>query len=348
MINSILKLLSLIILSALVIACSKDKTTIEPIQFSAEMQSKFGATLDKAMIENNIPGVIVGIWIPSEGSWVKAKGVSNLATNESMKLDNHFRMGSITKTFTGTVVLQLVDKGFINLDSSLAFYLPQYQFPQSDKITIRFLGNHKSGIFSYTDDSLFVAQQNKYNWEITYTADYLVKLALNHPLQFNPGQGYLYSNTNTVLLGLICEKVTGKIISQLFNEMLLAPNDLWNTFWPQTRFIPEPFSHGYANKYPPGEIKDATFFNPSWADAAGILVANIYDLKKWIRQVGTGSLYSPAMQTERLKFEDNYGFALQEIMGWIGHFGATPGFTSAAFLLSRKGCRSCYPYKFKY
>jgi D-alanyl-D-alanine carboxypeptidase len=76
------------------------------------MQSKFEAALDKVMMENNIPGVIVGVWIQNEGSWLKAKGISNLATNEPMKLDNHFRMGSITNDYLDIppVLLQIIHK----------------------------------------------------------------------------------------------------------------------------------------------------------------------------------------------------------------------------------------------
>ncbi len=325
----ILRLLALIIISVLLITCSKDNTTIEP-QFSAEIQSEFEAALDKAVMGNHIPGVIVGVWIQNEGSWVKAKGIANLATNEPMKLDNHFRMGSITKTFTGTLVLQLVDEGLINLDSSLAYYLPQYPFPQADKITVRHLGKMRSGIFSYSDDSTFFTTACAHNWDFQVTADYVVKIALNYPLNFDPGQEYYYSNTNTVLLGLICEKVTNKPISQLLMEKIIAPNKLENTFWPQTRFLPEPFSHGYSKQTSDGEMKDATFFNPSWSDAAGIMVSNIYDLKKWIKLVGTGALYSPAMHSERVNIEDNYGFAIQGYDGWLFHFGAIQGFTTAA------------------
>lgn len=78
---------------------------------------------------------------------------TNLATNALMKLNNHFRMGSITKTFTGTLVLQLADENLINLDSSLAYYLPQYHFQYGNKITVRYLGNMRAGIYSYSDDS---------------------------------------------------------------------------------------------------------------------------------------------------------------------------------------------------
>lgn len=335
--DNVLKLLLPILIGVLFIACSKKETTIEPIQFSADMQSRLEATLDKAMMENNIPGAIVGIWIPGEGSWVKAKGIANLTTDQPMKPENHFRMGSITKTFTGTLVLQLVDEGLIHLDSSLAYYLPQYPFQYADKIKVRLLGNMRAGIYSYTDDSTWNKTMLANNFETQFSADSLVKISLSHTC-IEPGVHYYYCNTNTVLLGLICEKVTGKPIRELFQEKLFIPNGLDHTFWPQTHFLPEPFSHGYTNRSwtGPGELKDATFFNPSWADAAGILVTNIYDLKKWIRLVGTGALYSSAIQAERLKFTDYYGFALMDIYGWLGHFGAIPGYTSGAFYYPAK------------
>ncbi|MFA4922637.1 MAG: serine hydrolase domain-containing protein, partial [Ignavibacteriaceae bacterium] len=129
-------------ISILFISCKEENNpvvTTSEKQFSADMQSKLEAALDKAMLENHIPGVIVGVWIPGEGNWVTAKGLSNIATDEPMKLENHFRMGSVTKTFTGTVVLKLVEQGKSNLDSSLAYYLPQYNFQKADKITVRYL-----------------------------------------------------------------------------------------------------------------------------------------------------------------------------------------------------------------
>jgi len=191
------------------------------------MQSRLEATLDKAMMENNIPGAIVGIWIPGEGSWVKAKGIANLTTDQPMKPENHFRMGSITKTFTGTLVLQLVDEGLIHLDSSLAYYLPQYPFQYADKIKVRLLGNMRAGIYSYTDDSTWNKTMLANNFETQFSADSLVKISLSHTC-IEPGVHYYYCNTNTVLLGLICEKVIGKPIRELFRKNYLFPTD-WIT-----------------------------------------------------------------------------------------------------------------------
>ncbi len=321
-------------ISILFISCKEENNpVVTPTekQFSAEMQSMLEAALDKAMLENHIPGVIVGVWIPGEGSWVKAKGLSNIATDEPMKLENHFRMGSVTKTFTGTVVLKLVEQGKINLDSSLAYYLPQYNFQKADKITVRYLGNMRAGILSYSDDLNWYNSQVACNFEKYFTADSLVKIALSYPTYFEQGSKHYYCNTNTVLLGMICEKVTGKPISQLLKEMIFDPYGLSNTSWPNSRFLPIPFSHGYTNKTSSGQLHDLTFMDPSWADAAGILVSNLADMKNYIKLLGTGGFYSAAMHTERMKLIDDYGFAITSGNGWIGHTGAVPGFTTGAF-----------------
>ena len=322
-----MNLLILIVISVLFVACTKIPTD-EYSPLSMEMQSKFEAALDKVMLENYIPGVIVGVWMGNEGSWIKAKGVSNLATNEPMRVDNHFRMASITKTFTGTIVLQLVDEGKIKLDSSLAYYLPQYKFRDANKITVRYLGNMRSGIYSYSGDSALLAQLKATNYSHTYPADTLVKIALTHPSLFPAGQFYNYCNTNTILLGLICEKVTGKSIRELYNEKIIIPNGLVNTYYPESTFLPEPYSHGYTDQTLNGEIQDATYFNPSWAGAAGILITDLYDLKKWIKLIVNGSLYSPAMHAERMKFVGNYGFAIASGNDWVGHGGVIRGYTS--------------------
>lgn len=205
--NLISTIASIITISFLFISCSKDNNPVTPEekQFSPEKIVALEKALDESLRDFNVPGVIVGIWSP-EGQWIKAKGVSNLVTGEPMKTDNHFRIGSVTKTFIGTVVLKLVDEGKISLDASLASYLPEYNFPKANIITVRMLGNMTSGIYNFSDNRDFYMNQIDKNFNINYEPDSLVKIALKFPLNFEPGTQYEYSNTNTILLGLICTK----------------------------------------------------------------------------------------------------------------------------------------------
>jgi D-alanyl-D-alanine carboxypeptidase len=339
-------LITLLLIVFSYIGCSKDESPVAPNteqqEFSGSTIAKLDSAIDEVIIKNHIPGVIVGIWFPDEGTYITAKGVSNTVTNEPMIKENHFRIGSVTKTFVGTAVLQLVDEGKINLDSSLAYYLPQYPFPQADKITVRMLGKMQSGIISYNEVLEFWVPFVIQNYWETFSADSLVKIALTQDSLYYPGTGWNYSNTNLVLLGLICEKVTGTKINDLIINNICHQNNLTNTYWPLSEFLPEPYSHGYTRSYLNGQIIDATYNNPSWADAAGILISNIYDLKEWMSLLNSGSLYSSAMKQERMKWVESlpsnktYGFALGYYSGWIGHSGELPGYNTVAMYFEPK------------
>jgi len=334
----------IILAGIFLISCSKKDTNYEPVQLSAETQSRLDSVFGAAMKNYEIPGAIVAIWSP-KGNYIKARGFSNLATGEPMKVENNFRIGSVTKTFTGTIVLQLVDDGKINLDSSLAFYLPQYRFPKANKITVRMLGNMTSGIYSYTSDPDWVQSNLANNWETIFPADSLIKVALRHPLDFEPGTKYSYSNTTPLILGLICEKVTGKSMRELFTEKIFRPYHLSSTFWPNNRYLPAPYSHGYCKMNSGSEFKDMTLLNPSYSGVSGNLVSNIYDLAKWVKMLGKGTLYSAGMNAERMKWttgsSNSYGFALMNLAGSLdflilGHGGAIWGYNTFAYYIPSK------------
>lgn len=343
---SIYTLIKITIIICIFNTCTDDNNPVAPDEkpFGSEIMIKLENAFDEAMGKYEIPGAIVGIWSP-EGNYLRAKGFSNLATNEPMRVDNHFRIGSVTKTFTGTIVLKLVEENKIHLDSSLAYYLPQYKFPKADKITVRMLGNMTSGIYSYSGDQNWVQSNLENNWEKVWTADELVQVALQHPLDFEPGTKYNYSNTTPILLGLICEKVTGKTMKELMEEKIFKKYNLHDTSWPENRYLPAPYSHGYSKMNSTNEFKDMTLTNPSWGGASGNLISNIYDLNKWIKMLGTGSLYSTAMHSERIKWatgsNNMYGFAIFNALGdlntlMLGHTGAIWGYNTFAFYIPSK------------
>ncbi len=327
---------------ALLLSCSRENDPeLEP--FSQDKMAMMDSVFDAAMSSYEIPGAIVGIWSP-KGNYLRTRGYGDLANMEPMSVDNHFRIGSVTKTFTGTIVLMLVEDGKIDLDGTLAEYLPQYNFPESDKITVRMLGDMTSGIFDCTRDEEWVRHNRSTNWETVYTADSLVKIALQHPLNFEPGTRYNYTNTTPLMLGLICESVTGKTMKQLLEEMIFEPWGLSNTVWPDNRYLPAPYSHGYSKENSTGVFMDMSLHNPSYAGASGNLVSNVFDLKKWITLLGTGELYSPAMHEERLKWaagsSNVYGFGIGNLYGFtdqegliLGHAGAIWGYNTMAYYI---------------
>ena len=300
------------------------------------------AALDKAFAETKAPGVIVGIWIPGEGAYVTAKGMADTAKQRPMRVDDRVRIGSITKTFTVTALLILCDEKKLALDDPVSKYAAFV--PNGPNITLRMLANMTSGLFNYTEDDPFV---NKILGDPNHvwTPRQLVDVGLAHPPYFAPGTGFHYSNTNTVLLGMIIEQVTGKPIRQVFAEKLFKPLKLTQTVWPTTSAMPTPFAHGYTMQTLDGKEADATFRDPSWAFTAGALISTLHDLRIWGDSYTTGSLISPAMQKERTTWlavppntpERAYGLGIGIDHSWLGHTGELPGYNSSAnYLPARK------------
>ena len=164
------------------------------------------------------------------------------------------------------------------------------------------------------------------------------------PVQFAPGTGWDYSNTNLVLLGLVLEKATGKTMQQVVAEEVLQPLRLSNTSWPNDGALPEPFARGFTYLPDNTTVADSTNWNPSWGSAAGALISDMSDLVVYAKALGTGSLLSPSLQAERLKFvkfpplsaSRRYGFGIGYENGWLGHTGELPGYNTAVYYLPAK------------
>lgn len=309
-----------------------------PSDLPRSLTARIDSAILKTLAATNAPGVIAGVWIEGEGSYVTAAGVANIATNEQMEKNMHFRIGSVTKTFTGLCVLTLADDSLINLDTPISVYLPEKNIPRGDEITVRMLGNMTSGLFNYSYDSAFSAQFTSdlaKHWD----PDTLISFAFTHPNLFDPGTQFFYANTNTVILGLLIEKITGKPVWEVFQERIFGPLKLKNTSWPQGLFLPIPYSHGYSRQTPDGQVGDATYYNPSWCFTAGQLISDVCDLNTHIQAIVRGTLLSPAMHQEQQQWfplpdDEAYGFGLGYVKGWLGHTGEVPGYNTAMYHLA--------------
>jgi D-alanyl-D-alanine carboxypeptidase len=283
------------------------------------------------------PGVIVGIWIPGKGSFVAALGKGDRATGAPMRLDDHMRIGSVTKTFTITVLLQLVDKKLARLDDPVSKYVSYV--PNGQKITLGMLANMTAGLFNYTEDDNFGRDVSR-NPQRVWTPRELVDIGLRHPPYFPPGAGWHYSNTNTVLLGILIEKILGKPISAIYQQYIFSPLGLANTMWPMSSSLPSPFARG-VTETADGKVVDATNSSPSEASTAGQLVSTLADMKVWAKACAIGAQISPALQRQRLTWvtlppmtpQTKYGLGILYNHGWIGHNGSIPGYTSEVVYL---------------
>jgi D-alanyl-D-alanine carboxypeptidase len=306
--------------------------------FSPATISALNDAVTKWFAKFKAPGVVIGIWIPSEGTYVVARGKADAATGEPMTLQEHFRVGSITKTFTVTVLLQLADAKRLSLDDPVSKYEPWV--PNGKRITLRMLANMTSGLFSYTRDKAWVKELLADPYRV-WTPRQLIDVAIANKPEFAPGTGWSYCNTNTVLLGMIIEKVTKSDIASVFQKMSFEPLGLSGTVWPKGTELPSPYAHGITNQTPDDSVADATHWNPSWGFTAGEIISNLPDLYTWARAYTTGAQLSPAMQKQRLTWvtlppntpEHKYGLGIGFDHGWLGHTGELPGYNAGAFYL---------------
>jgi CubicO group peptidase (beta-lactamase class C family) len=291
------------------------------------------------MQQLRIPGVIVYVDDPRQGSWSTGLGMGNLATREPMQVDNSMRIGSITKTFTATVILQLVDQHKLHLDDPVSTYQPQV--PNGKHISIRELLNMTSGLFDYYDDKGFV-QAHLADPYRTWQPTELLAVAFKHPPYFAPGKGWHYDNTNYILLGLIMEQLTHLSAQQAFQRSIFGPLGLHQTSLPPlgSSAIPDPHAQGYSygtDFTGQGPTLNVTDWNPSVAWTAGSMISTLHDLKIWAKALATGQLLRAATQKERLSFVNlgtwlgkpyRYGLGVADFGGFVGHNGQIAGFQS--------------------
>ncbi len=304
-----------------------------PPTIGAELQ----AMLDEKGADLVAPGATLAVTIPGEGLWVGATGVADVAGGVAMTGEHLFGIGSVTKTFTAAVVLQLRDEGALSLADTLEAWVPG--FPRGDEITLEHLLRHQTGIFdvAYHDD---VVGDVSRDW----APEELVALAAAEDPLFAPGAGYSYSNTNFILLALVTEAASGNGWESEVRFRLLDPLGLTETFIPTTEDPPggeATVAHGYF-------LSDdwTLLFSPTAGFGCGAMVASGPDLVIWLDELLFGAVLTPASQAEmqtptelpggkligyglglRLRTSD-YGFATK-----LGHGGDAIIYRADAFHL---------------
>lgn len=388
--NSRLMACLMLVASFIVAACASTTATItapvatpSPTATNQQLQAQLEAQM-KAM---QVPGAVVFVQSARTGTWTSSLGIGNLATQAPINPNMHFRIGSITKTFTGTVILQLVDQGKLKLDDPVSKYQPQV--PNGGNITIRELLDMRSGLYNYSEDPGFGNTLLK-NPQKVWTPKELLAISFSHPPYFPPGKDFHYSNTNYIILGQIIEQIAGQPVENEFQQRIFKPLGMNNSVMPPrpSATIPQPYTQGYLFNSSAGQNTgnetigtatpattgtattkagtsggsiaatatatgtaptagtgttkstatatsakplDVTTWNPSWGWTAGSAISTLSDMEIWSKELVTGKLLSPAMQKERLTWSTSlpgprqYGLAIANFEGFIGHNGQIPG-----------------------
>ncbi len=293
-------------------------------------------------LQLGFPGILAKT---SEGgkTWGYATGVANLSTKKPMETDFRFRIGSVTKTFTATVVLQLAGENRLNLDDSIDKWLPgviQGNGYNGKQITIRQILNHTSGIAEYSRFKGADFMDTKKS----YTAEEIVKMGISLPPDFVPGKGWSYSNTGYVLLGILIEKITGNSYAEEIENRIIEPLELSDTFLPGNSSVIPGTKHarGYSQPDEASEIKDVTYYNPSAGSSAGDMISTADDLNKFFSSLLGGKLLKEQSLKQMLTTVpvgkgaiDRYGLGIFEtklpngVSVW-GHTGGILGFSTFA------------------
>ena len=334
LVRSLTSLRAVLLVCALLAFGCSDAGNSSGNPFSPEQIAQVDQTIGDMLDAGLSAGTMLTVTTPN-GTWTKAYGISDTASGAPMSPELVFRIGSITKTFTVTVLLQLVDERRLGLDDAIGNYLAGV--PHGDRVTLREMADMTSGIPSYTENQQFIAalvQDLSRDWQ----PQELLTYAYDQDFRFPPGSAFDYSNTNTVLLGLLIEQIEKKPIGEVFRERIFGKLGLAHTSWPEDASFPAPHVHGYSETNLEGTLQDATGYSPSEAFTAGEIISDLADLRVWIRSLALGGLLTPATQLERLTYapvagnspERFYALGIFGINGWLGHDGDIPGYTSFA------------------
>ncbi len=298
---------------------------------AALAQDPVNAFMHPEMQARHIPGCSIAIVHGGKIDFQGGYGLADVENEVAATPQTIYELGSITKQFTATLIMILVEQNELALDRHAADYLPE--LPKAWKaVTLRELLNHTSGIPNYTElpnfDRLMREPGSKQD---------LIDLVAKQKLDFEPGTSWKYSNTGYFLLGMIIEKVTGKPYAQVLKERILDPLDMTSTSMNDSSTLLKHRARGYA---PAGDgWKNAEYVDMFWPFSAGAMVSNVLDLAKWVEAQGSPKLLSPASWEQMWtpaklaggKTEPyGFGWSLGETNGIkvIEHGGSIPGFSA--------------------
>lgn len=321
-------------------SAADDWPALTTTPMSAEDAADVDAKVAEAMSEvPDLPGMWIGVWDPDKGSYLQAYGEA-VKDGAKATIDDHGRIGSVTKTFTTTAILQQVAEGDLSLDSTIADVLPELatKYPDIADVTVRQLAGMHSPIQDYANTGAAIPQVAA-DPQRVFTADELIDAGMSLPLQ-DPEVGG-YSTTNTIILGQMLEELTGKpveeVVTDVAREVGLTETALQP---PDHTAMPEPASNGYVGSRGAAMLAqlgldisadaDVTDWTVSWGGAGGGMYSTVADLGKWAA-TGLGTSLLPAdVAAERLDFrsipEGDYGLGVFDFgNGWIGHTGQLVG-----------------------
>jgi D-alanyl-D-alanine carboxypeptidase len=292
------------------------------------------------LVEDGAPGALLYSYDRGQVTALQS-GVADIAAGTPMSPEDSLRIGSLTKTYVSTAVLQLVAKHRIDLGDPASRYLPGLLAGQP-RITLRQLLNHTSGIYEFNDDPRVLAPYLKGDLGHVWTPRQLVRIALSHDPVDQPGTAFHYSNTNYLLAGLVVQAVTGHRLGDVLHHRVFSRANLSATTFTASRTLPAPAAHGYFVLSGDNPTDITSLYPYPWASGAAVSTAP--DIARFYRRLLSGRLLPrrlmAAMRTTvDASAEDGpgtaYGLGLERFptpcgTAW-GHGGNFPGYVTYVY-----------------
>ncbi|MEU6955729.1 serine hydrolase domain-containing protein [Streptomyces sp. NPDC045714] len=288
------------------------------------------------------PGAIAVLTAGGRSEVYRA-GTSQLGTGRPPRTTDHMRIASTAKAFSGSVALQLAERGALRLDDTLGRQLPR--LPAAwHRVTLRQLLNHTSGLPDYTEAPTFIAELTA-DPRRRFDSRRLLDYVAGDPLRFEPGSAYRYSNSDNIAVALMAEAATGQRYEKLLAELVYRPLGLRDTSLPQGYRLPDPYLHGYAVEPPDAPEDVSTVLGASGVWASGGIVSTPRDLGAFIRGYAGGLGLGPEVRRQQLSFVEGSSepagpgrnraglavFSYTTRCGTVyGHTGNFPGYTQFA------------------
>jgi D-alanyl-D-alanine carboxypeptidase len=283
------------------------------------------------------PGAAVIAVRDGEVVYRGARGMADLELGVRLEPDMVFRLGSVTKQFTAAAILLLEERGELSVDDPITRFLPDYP-THGHTVTIAHLLAHTSGIRSYTGIPGWMQTKIKQDLGL----DELIDGFKSEPMDFAPGERFLYNNSGYVLLGAIVEKASGKSYPEFVDEEIFRPLGMSASYYgDHDRIIPRRVK-GYDGG--PGSYRNAQYLSMSQPHAAGSLLSTVDDLARWDATLYTDDLLSEESRRKQVvPFTLNdgsatgyaYGLSIGELRGRpsVSHGGGIFGFSTFALRL---------------
>ena len=335
--KSVKKLLLAVLILSGTTGCSDGD---QPI--SSLVSFRLTGMLDEVVSECQAPGAALAVKLPDGSVIFNTAGYADLETLKPLTCDHLFRIGSASKTITAVAVLTLYQEGLLSLDAGVEDILPGMIPEYGNDVTVRMLLNHTSGLNDYVSCPfegryffhVLIDQPTRY-WSPQDLVDIAVDCGLANP----PGQKFMYSNTNYILLGMIIEAISGQRFETYIQTHIFDVLGMSRSLVPVDNGFPAAFAHGYYEKDGDGMLHDYSIRDPSAVWAAGNMISDPSDLLVWVEALPTGTLLDDDAFEQQLQLVDigeetggaMYGLGILVADGAVGHNGSVLGYQTQMF-----------------